>query len=746
VHNKIIFAAILVLVPNLASANIDNSELQATLDIVWLAICAALVFFMQAGFCFLETGSIRKKNTLNVAVKNVSDMMISLLGFGVLGYALMFGASQAGIVGGSGFFLKGVESPYGIMYFLFQAMFAGTTATIVSGAVAERMQFTGYLIAAAVIAIFIYPIAGHWIWNEAGWLAERGFIDFAGSTVVHGVGAWVALAGVIILGPRIGRFNDDGTVNEIFGHDLLLTTIGVFILWFGWFGFNGGSLLTASTDIAGVLFATTIAASAGGLANLLIANLASDQVRIERILNGVLGGLVSITASAHLVTFLDAVVIGAMGGLIAHFAHEFLLRVCKLDDPVSAIPVHGFAGAWGTIALVFFVPEDNLTGGLWGQFVTQVIGAVSIFIWAFSCGIVLFILLRVFSLLRVSAEEEEVGMNVSEHGARTVWLDAMQTMKEIVADGDLSRRAPIERGTEAGEIASSFNFLMDHLQSSISGMKASSQEVRETSERLLVFGNQTNNRLEEQDLNTLVIETSITLLRDKMDAISQQAETVSNSSGTAESEMASAAEVITMASVAIASMKRVVDEVAEAMKQLHHHNNQVTRATKAIKEISEQTNLLALNAAIEAARAGEMGRGFAVVADEVRTLANRTMESTKEIDTCIRDLNKITDKANEIASRGQGEAEKSMRSIEFTGVALDSIGAAIGTMNEMSEALSETLETQNRAAEAIHDNVTRIRELSKLSHDGVEVLVADSTRMAGVTEELDNMISEYKVH
>lgn len=711
------------------------------LDIVWLAVCTALVFFMQAGFCFLETGSVRKKNTLNVATKNISDMLIAVLGFGVVGYALMFGSSWGGFIGSSHFALRGVEDSYETMFFLFQAMFAGTVATIVSGAVAERMRFNGYLWVAVVCATLIYPVAGHWIWSESGWLYQRGFVDFAGSTVVHSTGAWVALAGVMLLGPRIGRFNEDGSVNDIYGHDLLLTTIGVFILWFGWFGFNGGSLLEANDQIPAVLLSTVIGACAGGLANLLLSRITSEQIRIERILNGVLGGLVGVTASAHLADFSSALIIGAIGGVIAHYAHELLLRVFKLDDPVSAIPVHGFAGIWGTLAAAFLVEGDWLN-----QLIIQLIGIVAVFAWSFSLGLMLFGFLKLFGGLRVSEEHELSGLNISEHGAKSVLLDTMITMRNIVNSGDLSQRVPGEIGTEAGEVAQSFNQLMESFEMNMRDMQQTSDDVKQTAEKLINFSNTTLIKLNQQNQSTDRITRSITELRDRLMEINEQSSDVKTSSDQAEAEMGTTSQIITMATDALKSMQSIIEEIANIMPLLNHQGIEVSKATSFIYEVAEQTNLLALNAAIEAARAGESGRGFAVVADEVRNLATKTKDSTQQIEGAITKLQEQTQQAMETVEKGKAIADRSTSTIEFTGMAFESIKTAVNSMKEVNTALNETIQEQTKASEIIHAHAQVVNELTQNTQQQVQELVDDGNRMDEITLRMNELINQYKVH
>ncbi|WP_415904730.1 ammonium transporter [Neptuniibacter sp. QD48_55] len=742
---KQVFGAVFLLFATPYVSASELAQFQQNMDIVWLALCAGLVFFMQAGFCFVETGCIRKKNTLNVAVKNISDMAAAILLFWGLGYGLMYGDSIAGFIGSSAFFLSGVTESYDLIFFLFQAVFAGTAATIVSGAVAERMKFSGYLIIAGVTAGFLYPVVGHWIWSENGWLAQKGFIDFAGSTAVHSVGAWIALAGVIVLGPRIGRFNKDGSVNEIAPHDLLLTTVGVFILWFGWFGFNGGSTLAVDGSIAKVLVNTSLAAAAGGIINLMLAHMDSDYVRIERILNGVLGGLVAITAGCAVVTPLGAVLIGMCGGVIAHYSHHFLLHVCKLDDPISAIPVHGFAGATGTLLLVFFAPEAALNHSLLEQFLVQLQGVVATLVWSFSFGLVLFLLLKMVGQLRISEDDEKSGLNVSEHAATTGWLDTLQAMHGIMQDKDLTRRIKIEHGTEAGEVAACFNALIEQFQRNLGSISQTSSQVNETASNLLSFSNQTSQRLEEQENNTALIVESIEELKNTLNSISGQAQGVAESSNQADTELMSTSQMIVMATGAIEMMAKTIEDVATIIPEVNEQSDRVGRVTEVISEIAEQTNLLALNAAIEAARAGDAGRGFAVVADEVRNLAQKTKASTLEIESMVEALHNKTRSANTIIEKGKKQADESNKTIEMAGLSFQFITDAVQQMKAVNDQLAATIAVQTDASEAIHESIVAIKQVSEDTNQDVATLLDDGKSMNKITQEMHQIVAEYRV-
>lgn len=396
------------------------------LSTLWVLLAAALVFFMQAGFGMVEAGLIRSKNAANVLMKNLMDFCFAALGFFVFGYAIMYGGDGL-IVGTDGWFLQSIESPVeGLpveVFWLFQAVFAGTAATIVSGAMAERMRFVAYLTYSFLLTAFIYPVIGHWVWG-GGWLARLNFHDFAGSTVVHAVGGIAALVGSWLLGPRIGRFNADGSSNAIAGHNLPLVTIGVFILWFGWYGFNAGSTLGMGEPqvVARVAMNTTLAPAAGAIAAMLVAWLLFGKPDLTVALNGSLAGLVGITAPCAVVGPGSSIFIGIIAGVLVVYGIIWL-NLIRIDDPVGAIPVHGLCGIWGTLAVGLFgqqalgAPLDGLFyGGGFGQLGVQSLGAVAcVAFTAIAMGLIFKAIDSVIGL-RVERETELRGLDLDEHG------------------------------------------------------------------------------------------------------------------------------------------------------------------------------------------------------------------------------------------------------------------------------------------------------------------------------------------
>ncbi|AFN75630.1 ammonium transporter [Melioribacter roseus P3M-2] len=405
--------------PTLESNAEKIAEVQTHADYVWTMVAAFLVFFMQAGFAMVEAGLTRAKNTVNILMKNLMDFSVGSLIFWAIGFGIMFGTTTTGFFGTDGFFLSDFTKdgdPWLFAFWLFQVVFATTAATIVSGAMAERTKFIGYIAYSAVITAIIYPVFGSWAWGSlyhgSGWLEGLGFIDFAGSTVVHSVGGWAALAGAIVLGPRIGKFDRNGRAKAIPGHNITLAALGTFILWFGWFGFNPGSTTAAITDIASIAVNTNLAAAGGAVAAMLTAWAVIKKPEATMAFNGALAGLVGITAGCANVSALSSVIIGLTSGVIVVLSVIFVERTLKIDDPVGAISVHGVCGAWGTLMAGVL----DINGFSLSVVGVQLLGIVSAFVWTFTTAFILFKLIQKTIGLRVSPEEELEGLDVGEHG------------------------------------------------------------------------------------------------------------------------------------------------------------------------------------------------------------------------------------------------------------------------------------------------------------------------------------------
>ena len=410
-------------------------SVQTNLNVVWTLVAAILVFLMQAGFALVETGFTRAKNAANIMMKNLMDFAVGSLAFYVLGAALMFGASKAaGWLGWGGLGMPSLGAGEGVWdwtFLFFQTMFAATAATIVSGAVAERIEFKSYLIYSALVSAVVYPSGGHWMWgslageSSQGWIEAVGFHDFAGSTVVHSVGGWIALAGAMMLGPRIGKYRHDGKANPIPGHSLVLGTLGVLLLWIGWFGFNPGSYTAGIGSIGRVAMTTNLAACAGTIAALVTAWIIMKKPDLTMALNGSLAGLVAITAPCDQVTCNAAIVIGLVAGVLVVLS-VFAMDRIHIDDPVGAVSVHCVNGVWGTLAVGLFAAPEALGygntmvglfyGGGFKYLGVQALGAGATCVWAFGTGLAIFFALKKLGILRVSEKTELKGLDVTEHG------------------------------------------------------------------------------------------------------------------------------------------------------------------------------------------------------------------------------------------------------------------------------------------------------------------------------------------
>jgi len=426
---------------NSASLETITGDLKVGLDTLWVVIASILVIAMNAGFAMLETGFCRSKNAVNLLSKNLIVFAVSTLAFWGVGFALMFGDGN-GLIGTQGFFLQGMDnSPatgeaYKGVYsalnwtgvplaakFLFQVAFAGTAATIVSGAVAERVKFIDFLLFSFFLVAIAYPLIGHWVWG-GGWLANIGFRDFAGSTVVHSVGGWSALTGAILLGPRLGKYLSDGGIVPLPGHNLSLATLGCFILWIGWFGFNPGSTMAVGENIAYIAVVTNLAAASGALTGTISSWVLAGKPDLSLSINGILSGLVSITAGCSMVSYSSAVTIGGLAGILVVFS-VYLLDKLKIDDPVGAVSVHLVNGIWGTIAVGLFadsaITEDENIAGFFsnGSFQllgVQLLGVITVAITMIIFSTLCWSILKTIFGLRVSQEEEYLGLDIGEHG------------------------------------------------------------------------------------------------------------------------------------------------------------------------------------------------------------------------------------------------------------------------------------------------------------------------------------------
>lgn len=417
------------------SVNENVAVLKGTLDAIWILIAAILVIFMNAGFCMLEAGLCRQKNAVNILAKNLIVFALATIAFWAIGFSLMFGAEGNPFLGLGGWFVSGVPETYGLkpfpqglpipVFFLFQVAFAGTAATIVSGAVAERIKFVDFIIFSLLLVGISYPITGHWAWG-GGWLSTLGFRDFAGSAVVHSVGGWAALVGAIILGPRIGKYVD-GRPSAIPGHNLSIATLGCLILWIGWFGFNPGSQLAASPDCAYIAVTTNLAGAAGGIAATVTCWTKDGKPDLSMVINGILAGLVGVTAGCNVLSYWGAVIVGSIAGILVVYSVAFFDSI-KVDDPVGAVSVHLVNGTWGTLAVGLFAdpknpiaPAEGAASGLFygggvGLLINQIIGIAAIGAFTVAFSVLAWFILKQTLGIRVKKDEELMGLDIGEHG------------------------------------------------------------------------------------------------------------------------------------------------------------------------------------------------------------------------------------------------------------------------------------------------------------------------------------------
>jgi Amt family ammonium transporter len=471
-------------------------------DIAWVMAAAGMVMMMQVGFLLLEAGMVRSKNSINVAQKNLLDFVFGVVGFAAIGFMLAFAPSTWLPFGlSSDFFLLGNLDSWVAGFFVFQVMFCGTSATIVSGAVAERMKLSAYVLGSIALSTLIYPIFAHWVWgaalgpNSGAFLANLGFVDFAGSTVVHATGGWISLAACLVIGPRRGRFTADGKPVRMAGHNPVLASTGALILFFGWIGFNGGSTLAANADVAPIILNTVLAGGMGTCVGYALGVYQDGVVLPEKALCGMLGALVAVTAGCHILDPGGALLVGGLGSAVAVIGNQFIEEHMRVDDAVGAISVHAFAGVAGTLALALLAPVERLpAGGRFDQFYIQLFGSALNFYWAFGLGYAFFWGLNKLTPIRVSGEVEDIGLNIAEHGTRLGVGHVEDALAKLVSgNADLQDRLSVDPGDEAEKLTLLFNRLMDNIEQEERQRSDLQSKIRdqEESERVAAIANAT---------------------------------------------------------------------------------------------------------------------------------------------------------------------------------------------------------------------------------------------------------------
>ncbi len=771
----------------------SSQDIIALADHVWIAISVMIIFLMKGGFLLYEAGLVRAKNTINTAQKNLSDTLIATIIFYIFGYNIMFADTVGGWFGWSSAGSEFHEVDH--TFFLYQVVFCSMVATVISGALAERIRFESYMISTIFITAFVYPVFGHWAWgnkvvtSNTSFLIEAGFIDFAGGVVVCAMGGWAALAGLLVIGPRIGKYNADGTSNSMPGNNIVLSAFGVMVLWMGALAFNSALGHAGSENVAHIMSNTLLCGAGAGFTSLVVGRYLDGLFRPERCLYGILAGVTSIAAGCHLFSATDTIIVGITSGLLVSSSFYILSRKFQIDDVVCAVPINGICGAWGAL-LIGVLGDSAYFNGMsrFDQTFVQIQGVGLSFVWGFGVSLLFFYLLNRFFGIRVSEEHEIMGLNKAEHGVTMGTGMLQEALRNIVeGTGDLTQRLDESTGDESAEIAVLFNRFVQRIQFLMINIAQNAKVLSSSSDRLSSISTVFSDNFEEIIRDSDTIKSSSTGVSSEVESASFVASDISKKVDEIAKNANDMSSKIKEVTNTIANMTNSISDVANSSSHasliVNEANHSMARADEAmqtlvgtsekigsivdfIKNIADETNLLALNASIESARAGEMGRGFAVVAEEIKALAGQTAKATEEIVKQISEVQSNTNNVHEIianvskimttidhsvrnisekASVQSTDTEHMSSSLHTVSNSAQDMAQSISSVAEGAQLVSESMQDASKQTNSMLTSVSAYTDRALENKQNASSVKKTSDDLTAVAEELTEIVAEYKV-